>query len=815
MKSKEIIIKGMHCASCVARVEKSLKNVKGVRDAVVNLATNKATVQFDKTVPSLAELEKAVKDAGYTPVTSETPDTGHVIFKVVGMQSAHCEGIVTRTVKDLKGVKRVTASFGNSTAVVDYDPAVISKSGIKKAIDGAGYKAVEHGSPEDSEEAERRREITTLRNKFIFGAVLSALALLFSFHTYFPVISGISHIIVLYILFLLVTPVQFYVGLQFYRGFWNALKHKTSDMNTLIAVGTSAAYFYSVVVTFLPGVIPEGSREVYFDTAAVIITLIILGRFLEAKAKGRTSEAIKKLIGLRSKTALIERDGSEMEIPVEDVRVGDIVLVKPGQKIPVDGIVTSGSSSVDESMITGESIPVDKTAGDEIIGATINKQGLLRIKATKVGSDTALAQIIKLVEQAQGSKAPIQRLADKVASIFVPAVIAIAVVTFLIWYFFGPQPAFIFALVNFVAVLIIACPCALGLATPTAIVVGTGKGAENGILIKNGGALETAHKVTAVIFDKTGTLTKGEPEVTDVVTLNGMSKDEILEYAASAEKGSEHPIGEAIVKKAGDAGLKPDLAVQEFAAISGMGIKAEFNGKQLLLGNRKLMAEYKIDVDEIEDKLTELETQGKTTMILSINNEPAGIIAVADTLKKDSITAVKSLHDMGKKVVMITGDNERTGKAIAEQAGIDTVLADVMPEDKAKEVKKLQEEGYIVAMVGDGINDAPALARADVGIALGSGTDVAMETGDIVLIKDNVMDVVRAVELSSYTIKKIKQNLFFAFFYNSAGIPIAAGILYPFIGFLLHPVIAAAAMAMSSISVVSNSLSMRRYRFKK
>jgi Cu+-exporting ATPase len=747
MGTTEIYVQGMHCASCVARVEKALRQVRGVSDASVNLATNKATVQYDESAAKLQDLEVAIATAGYTPL-------------------------------------------------------VVPESDKKKVPD----------TEENIEQTVRNQEIADLKKRLIFSGILSASALILDFYYLFPFLSEISLQSVYYILFVIVTPVQFYAGLPFYRGFWNTLKHKTADMNSLIAVGTSAAYFYSAAVTFFPYIIPETSRAVYYDTAAVIITLIILGRFLEAKAKGRTSEAIKRLFALRPKTAVIERNGSEMTVPIVEVQPGDVVILKPGQKIPVDGIVINGSSSIDESMITGESLPVDKQAGDTVIGATINKQGMLKVRATKVGSETVLAQIIKLVEQAQGSKAPIQRLADKVASWFVPAVIAVALITFIVWFFLGPKPSVTYALVNFIAVLIIACPCALGLATPTAIMVGTGKGAEYGILFKNGEALETAHRVTTVVFDKTGTLTKGTPEVTDVFPAGKMTAENVLFYASVAEKGSEHPIGEAVLKELEKMNrTAPDADV--FSALPGMGVMATYEEKQLLFGSRKLMTYHSIDVNSIEENLRELEKQGKTAMVLCIDRKVAGVVAVADVVKPDAQKAIEKLHAMSKKVILMTGDNAKTAEAISRQVGIDTIRAEVLPEDKAEEIKRLQTQGYIVAMAGDGINDAPALVQADVGIALGSGTDVAVESGDIVLMKNSLMDVVRAMELSSYTIKKIKQNLFFAFFYNSAAIPIAAGVLYPFTGFLLNPMIAAAAMAMSSLSVLTNSLAMKRYRF--
>jgi Cu+-exporting ATPase len=612
---------------------------------------------------------------------------------------------------------------------------------------------------------------------------------------------------------LLQTPVQFWVGWQFYRGAVAAARHRTSDMNTLIAVGTSAAYLYSILATFFPQLFAaEGlAPKVYFDTAGAIIVLILLGRLLEARAKGQTSEAIKKLIGLQAKTATVVVNGEIHEIPVEQVLIGDTVIVKPGEKIPVDGVILDGHSSVDESMVTGESIPVEKTAGDEVVGATINKTGSFKFKATKVGKDTMLAQIIKMVEEAQGSKPPIARLVDVIASYFVPAVIGIAAITFFIWYFFGPVPALTYAVLNFVAVMIIACPCALGLATPTSIMVGTGKGAEHGVLIRGGEALETAHKLNAIVLDKTGTITRGEPAVTDVITVEGYAPEEILGLAASAEKSSEHPLGEAILKKAQEDDLQledPD----DFNAIPGHGIEAAIEGKNVLLGNTKLMNDRDIDLRDLPQQAEALSGEGKTPMWVAVDGNIAGIIAVADTLKESSKAAIRALRNLGLEVIMLTGDNRRTADAIARQIGIDRTLAEVLPEGKANEIKKLQAENKKVAMVGDGINDAPALAQADVGIAIGTGTDVAMESSDVTLISGELTGVVTAIALSKATIRNIKQNLFWAFAYNTILIPVAAGVLFPFFGILLNPIFAAAAMGLSSVTVVTNALRLRRFR---
>jgi len=753
-KSEKAVIKisGMHCAACALNIEKSLKKNKGILSASVNYASEKAYVDFDPSLTSLEKIQKTIKDTGYEPM----------------------------------------------------------------GLEG-----------EDRERLAREKEIRSLETRFAFSAVLTSVIFLGAFPEWFPWVPMILQNPI--VLLALATPVQFWAGSQFYRGFFSALRNRTADMNTLIAVGTSAAYFYSAGVVLFPDVfVPAGAMPaLYFDTAGAIIALILLGRLFESMAKGRTSEAIKRLMGLQPKKARVLRGNKETEISIDDVKVGDIVLVRPGEKIPVDGTVVFGHSSVDESMLTGESIPIEKSKGSKVIGATINKNGFLRFKATKVGKDTVLSQIIKMVEEAQGSKAPIQRFADRVASYFVPSVIVIAISSFALWYFLGSLilagspylPAyssmtpFLFSFTIFISVLIIACPCALGLATPTAIMVGTGKGAENGILIKSGGALENARRVDTIVFDKTGTLTKGKPEVTDTVPF-GISDKELLKFAAIAEKGSEHPLGDAIIRKAKSGKIAIPHA-KGFRAIEGKGVTVTYSGKKILLGNRALMRDNRIDTKHIERTLSDLERQGKTVVIISSGRKVSGLIAVADTPKEHAKEAVQQLKKMGKEVVMITGDNRRTADAIAKSLGIENVIAEVLPEDKAGEIKKLQKRGKVVAMVGDGINDAPALAQSDVGIAIGSGTDVAIEAGEIVLIKNDVRDVATAIELSSYTIKKIKQNLFWAFIYNTAGIPIAAGAAFAFTGFLLNPVIAAGTMAFSSVSVVSNSLLMKRYKPKR
>ena len=745
------------------------------------------------------------------------------IISISGMHCASCAQTIERTLKKTPGVLNVNVSFASEKANIEYDEQQVNLDTLKKVIDSTGYKAYSEDEPIKSNETMKHdeamtehdhhkmlkeKEIKKLKRKFIIGAILSFFILVLSFSELVPFINNLIQKYLanylLYILFALSTPVQFYVGSEFYKGFWNSLKHFHASMDTLIAIGTSAAYFYSVLITFYPSFI--NSSAAYYDTGAVIITLVLLGRYSEAKAKGSASEAIKKLMGLQAKTALVIRNKQEIEIPIEQVLVNDIIIVKPGSKIPVDGVVIEGSSSIDESMVTGESIPVEKKKGDNVIGSTINKFGLLKIKTTKVGKDTVLAQIIKLVEEAQSSKAPIQRLADKVSAYFVPIVMLLALLSLGLWLYLGKD--FPFALTIFISVLIIACPCALGLATPTAIIVGTGKGAQNGILIKSGEALEIAHKIDTIVFDKTGTLTKGSPEVTDIIG----TKDVLL-YSAIAEKGSEHPLAEAILKKAKQQDLEIP-SIKSFKAIPGHGIISKYKNKEIIMGNRLLMNKYNLNIKKYEDQITQLEEQGKTVMTVAYDKKILGLIAVADTIKDFSREAIEQLHKMKKQIFMITGDNRRTANAIAKQLDIDFVLAEVLPQDKEQEIKKLQKLGRVVAMVGDGINDAPALATADLGIAIGAGTDVALETGQIVLIKNDIRDVVTAIDLSKYTLRKIKQNLFWAFFYNILGIPIAAGALYPVTGYLLNPMIAGAAMAFSSVSVVSNSLSMKRYKPK-
>jgi len=806
-ESKQVVldVRGMSCVTCAQTIEATLNKLEGVYRASVNFAAEKAIVEYDPRVVAQKAIEDTIDNLGYKVLHEK------VVLDIGGMSCATCALTIEKALNEREGVYKASVNFAAEKATVEYNPEQVSLAGIKKVVREAGYEVIEpEKGLEDKGRVERERRIRNLKYMVAASLALSIPTLVF---TWIPILPLLPNEVWL---LLLATPVQFIIGWVFYQGAYKGLKNRTANMDTLIAMGTSAAWIYSTVLTLqklnlTPEIFPKG--EVYFDTSALIISFILVGKLLEAVAKGRTSEAIRKLMGLQAKIARVIRDGEEREIPVEDVQVGDIVVVRPGEKIPVDGVVMEGYSAVDEKVITGESIPVEKKAGDEVVGATMNKTGALKFKATKVGADTVLAQIIKMVEDALGSKAPIQRLADVAASYFVPAVIITATASSLAWYFLG-EASFIFALTVFVAVLIIACPCALGLATPTAIMVGVGKGAENGVLIKSGEALELAHKLQAVVFDKTGTLTKGEPEVTDILTLQASSKSfsehQLLRYAAIAEKNSEHPLGEAIVRKAKEKGIEiPDPKF--FNAVPGHGVEATFKRAKILLGNRRLMERNNISLERVEDRVEALEEEGKTAMILAINKKIVGVIAVADTVKEYSAEAVKMLQKMGLEVVMLTGDNKRTAKAIAKKLGIDRVLAEVLPRDKADEVKRLREEGKVVAMVGDGINDAPALAQADIGIALGSGTDVAMETGDIVLIKDDLRDVVVGIQLSRATMRKIKQNLFWAFAYNTALIPIAAGILYPFTHVLLEPVYAAVAMACSSVTVVTNASLLKRF----
>ena len=806
----------MTCASCVRRVERALEKKEGVDEAGVNFAAEKTSVLYDPAVTNPDELIEAVRDAGYGADVRETS------FGVTGMTCASCVGRVERALEKVPGVLDANVNLANEKATVRYLAGEVQLLDLEKAAEGAGYDVTrgEESSVEDSHE----REYKKLKADFILAAALTALIIIGSMPMMLGLEPPIPMMWLAFVLLGLATPVQFWAGRRFYRGAWGALRHGQANMNTLVVMGTSAAYLYSAVAALVPGLFAAGRADVYFDTSALIITLILLGRLLEARAKGRTNEAIKKLAGLQAKTARVLRGGEELDVPLENVRVGDVVVVRPGEKVPVDGRVVSGGSAVDESMITGESIPVTKREGDEVIGATMNTSGSFRFEATKVGEDTALYQIMRMVEEAQGSKAPIQRLADRISALFVPAVIGVAVVTFAVWLLFGPEPALTFALLNTVAVLIIACPCAMGLATPTSIMVGPGKGAESGILIRGGEALEGAHKLDTVVLDKTGTLTRGTPELTDVVVLDGMHEEELLRLLASAERASEHPLGESIVRAATHRGL-PLGELEAFEAVSGGGIRACVDGRKLLVGSRRFLSESGISEYGLASRDEELAREGKTPIIVAVDGELAGLVAVADMVRDESREAVDRLHALGLEVAMLTGDNCRTAEAIARELGVDRVVAEVRPEDKVAEVKRLQAEGKRVGMVGDGINDAPALAQADVGIAIGTGTDVAMEASDLALISGDVRGVARAIMLSKATVRNIKQNLFWAFAYNVALIPVAAGVLYPLFtegsvpeilrpvlgeyGFL-NPILAAGAMALSSVTVVSNALRLRR-----
>lgn len=794
---------GMHCAACAARIEKILGRLEGVKLCNVNLATEKAVVTYDDSVVDGARIEQAINGLGYRAEKAGETRSAIATLSIQGMSCAACSARIEKKLSSMEGVAEARVNLATERATVRYDPGKVKISEIIAAVESLGYGADLADSSTDREKEMREKEIKSLRTTFILSACLTA-PLLLGMILWMAGLRGpvVTFLHNPWFQLALATPVQFIIGSRFYRHAWLALKSGSANMDVLIAMGTSAAYFFSLYNAFFQEVGHGMVHDLYFEASAVIITLILLGKYLEAVAKGKTSEAIRKLMGLQAKTARVLRGGQETDIPIEEVSLDDIIIVRPGEKIPVDGVIIEGTSSVDESMLTGESLPVEKKPGDTVIGATMNKYGSFKFRATRVGRDTVLSQIIRMVEEAQGSKAPIQKLADKVAGIFVPAVIGIAVLTFIIWLLVTGDTGK--ALISSVSVLVIACPCSLGLATPTAIMVGTGKGAEKGILIKGGEYLETAYRINTVVLDKTGTITKGTPEVTDIVPLAGGAREDLLKLAAIAEKRSEHPLGVAVYEH-GKRELGSIEDPDDFEAISGMGVRARVGEREIHVGTRRLMAGLGVDISGIERIITELEDQGKTAMIVASGGSVKGIIAVADTMKESSREAIDMLRRMGIEVYMITGDNLRTARAIARQAGIDYVLAEVMPENKAREVERLKQEGRTVAMVGDGINDAPALATADIGMAMGNGTDIAIEAADITLMRGDLRAIPDAIRLSRRTMTKIRQNLFWAFIYNIIGIPFAA------LG-LLNPMIAGAAMAFSSVSVVTNSLSLKRFR---
>jgi len=811
MQTKTLKINGMTCSACVKAVERASKKVNGVVEASVNIATEKMNVTFDETLTSVKDIQTAVEKAGYQALVETTTKT----LKLQGMSCAACAKNIERVSKKLDGVIEANVNYATEKLTITFESSKVRLTDIKKAIKKSGYSASEEETTIDQDKQRKENEIKAMWRRFIISVVFTVPLLMISMghmlgYMLPTLIDPMMHprSFALVQLFL-VLPVII-TGNKFFTVGYKSLFRGSPNMDSLIAIGTSASFFYglfAIYQIFIGNV--SFAFDLYFESAGVILTLITLGKYLETVTKGKTSESIKSLMGLVPKTATIFRDSKEVVIQIDEVEVGDIVIVKPGEKMPVDGEVVEGITAVDESMLTGESIPVEKTVGDKIIGASINKNGYIKFKATKVGKDTALSQIIKLVEDAQGSKAPIAKMADIIAGYFVPIVMGLAVLSSLAWFISGKSP--VFALTIFISVLVIACPCALGLATPTAIMVGTGKGAQYGVLIKSGAALETAHKIQTIVFDKTGTLTEGQPKVTDIVTVESVDEKYLLQIAAIAEKGSEHPLGEAIVREATQRHLEFKKSVG-FKAIPGMGIEVVIDDNITLLGNKKLMDESHISLLNLEQASDKLAQEGKTPMYIAINGNISGIIAVADTVKESSKKAIEKLHDMGIQVAMITGDNKRTAEAIAKQVGIDRILAEVLPEDKANEVKKLQNEKKIVAMVGDGINDAPALAQADIGIAIGSGTDVAIESADIVLMSSDLMDVATAIQLSKKTIRNIKQNLFWAFGYNTCGIPVAMGVLYLFGGPLLNPIIAATAMSFSSVSVLLNALRLKGFK---
>ncbi|MFE0297092.1 heavy metal translocating P-type ATPase [Priestia megaterium] len=799
-KEATLQITGMTCAACSNRIEKGLKKIEGVKEANVNLALERSTIIFDPSKTSPQVFEEKIEKLGYGVVSEKAE------FAITGMTCAACSTRIEKGLNKLEGVTKASVNLALETASVEYSPSQIAPQDITQRVEKLGYGAKLKSEEKEEEQSYREKELSKQKGNFWFSLILSvpllwAMVSHFTFTSFIP----LPHMLMNpWVQLALATPVQFVVGKQFYVGAFKALRNKSANMDVLVALGTSAAYFYSLYSSLKSLGSSAHTDQLYYETSAILITLILLGKLFEANAKGRSSEAIKKMMGLQAKTAVVVRDGAEVEIPVEEVQKGEVIFIKPGEKVPVDGEIIEGQSALDESMLTGESVPVDKNVGDKVIGATLNKNGFLKIKATNIGKETALAQIIKVVEEAQGSKAPIQRLADYISGIFVPIVVGIALLTFFVWYIWIAPGEFAPALEKLIAVLVIACPCALGLATPTSIMAGSGRAAEFGILFKGGEHLEATHKIDTILLDKTGTVTNGTPELTDVRIAQGYKENELLQLVASAERLSEHPLAQALV-----AGIKnKGIEIQDplsFEAIPGYGVKATVQERELLVGTRKLMNQYKVNIDTALEEMTNLEQEGKTAMLVALDGKYAGMLAVADTIKATSKEAVSRLKEMGLEVMMITGDNRQTAQAIAMQAGIEHVIAEVVPEGKAEEVKKLQQQGKKVAMVGDGINDAPALALADIGMAIGTGTDVAMEAADITLMRGDLMSIADAIEMSRKTISNIKQNLFWAMGYNTLGIPIAA------VG-LLAPWVAGAAMAFSSVSVVLNALRLQRVR---
>ncbi len=813
LESVALPIAGMTCWRCAQKLEKALKAMAGVKEAVVNFDRREAFISYDPSRVSICQFIDAIRNEGFEPGVSCTT------IGIKGIRCASCTNRIEEALKGSPGVVEASVNPATGSARVEYLPSLTTLEKIEQAVEDSGYNTGKVPGEElgDREQAARQREYETLMKKFWFSIIIGIPVMALSYPEYIGLgellpRGSTSLRIVWGLMGVITLPILLWAGNQFFVGAWNAFRHRSADMHTLIAIGTSSAWIYSTVAVLFPGIFPRAElADVFYDVTAIVIALVDLGMALELKARSRTNEAIKKLMSLQARTARVVRDGEEKDIPVEEVLVGDVIIVRPGEKIPVDGEVMEGSSAVDESMVTGESIPVEKTTGDEVIGATINKTGTFKFRASKVGKDTMLSQIIRMVQDAQGSKAPIQRVVDQVAGYFVPAVIIVGILAFMAWFTFGPEPQLVYAVVVFVSVLIIACPCALGLATPTSLMVGVGKGAENGILIKSGDALETAHKLDTIVLDKTGTITKGKPSLTDAIPLGTVSEEDLLRYAASVERGSEHPLGEAIVEGAKSRGLELGEA-EQFNAIPGQGVEARVDGRLVFLGNLKLMRRKNVDLKVLAGEAERLADEGKTPMYVAVDGSLAGIVAVADTVKEDSRDAIGALKKIGLEVVMITGDNERTARAIAREVGIERVLAEVLPEDKAHQVKLLQLEGKKVAMVGDGINDAPALAQADIGMAIGTGTDVAIEASDITLVRGSLKKVAIAIELSRSTMRNIKQNLFGAFIYNGLGIPVAAGLLYPFFGVLLSPIIAGAAMAFSSVTVVTNANRLRMWK---